>query len=265
MATHRVFGWFLVLVSGAALLQGCPKYKVPEVAKKIQQQCIKAVDANQLKKAENYCRLALRYNPKFVEALNGLALVEIRRDDMDKAERLLKKALSIRSTFAQARVNLGHIYYSQRNYSRARRLFKSALDIDPSLRDANYNMARTLVALREYDAAENQLIQMFAFKNNQLYAPAHYLRAYIEFERKQYKYAVPHLIKALRINPRYVKAHHTMCVAMFILGQYGEACKYCRYVLMLDRDHVEGKAWFKKINTQLKKHDKTCPAPSGSM
>lgn len=261
---RRILGGFILLLATNVFLLGCPKYKVPPQAKRIQRMCIQAADANKLDEAENYCKLALRYNPKFVEALNGLAIVEIRRNNPRRAETLLKQALSIQSNFAQARVNLGHIYYEERKYKRAKRLFKSALDIDPSLRDANYNMARTLIQLKEYKAASNQLIQMFAFPQHRLYAPAHYLRAYIEFERKQYKRVVPHLINALRINPRYKNAHYTMTVTMYVLRQYGEACKYCRFLLMLDPDHVEARDWFKKINKQLGKHGKSCPAPSGA-
>lgn len=261
---RRTFGGLILLLITNTFLLGCPKYKVPPQAKRIQIMCIKSVDANRLNEAENYCKLALRYNPKFVEALNGLALVEIRRKNPRKAEGLLKRALSIQSNFAQARVNLGHIYFEARRYTRAKRLFKSALDINPALRDANYNMARTLIALREYKAASDQLIQMFAFPRNRLFAPAHYLNAYIEFERKHYKRAAGHLMLALRINPRFKKAHYTMCVTQYVRGLYGEACKFCRFLLMLDSDHVEGKAWFKKINKQLSKHNKSCPLPKGA-
>ncbi len=254
----RLSGFFLLVLLSTAIL-GCPKYAVPKVAQAIQRMCIKAVDSNQLDRAENYCKLALRYNPKFVEALNGLALVEIRRGDLKKAEAYLKKALSINDKFAQARVNLGHIYYVQRKFGRAKTLFKSALDLDPSLRDANYNMARTLVQLHEYKAAADQLTQMFAFTANRRYAPAHYLRGYIEFERKQYRYAVPHFINALRVNPRFTKARFTLCVTLYTLSRFGLACQHCRYALMLNQGHVQAEAWRKKIDAQLRKHNKTCP------
>lgn len=257
----RLSGLFL-LVSISTVILGCPKYKIHPVAQKVQRACIRSVDANRLSEAENYGKLALRYNPNFVEAINCLALVEIRRNDFRRAERFLKRALSINGKFAQARVNLGHIYYSQRKYGRAKTMFKSALDIDPSLRDANYNMARTLVQLRKYKEAADQLTQMFAFAANRRYAPAHYLRGYIEFERKQYKYAVPHFVNALRVNPRFIKARYTLCVTLFVLSRFGLACQHCRYTLMLDSGHVQAKAWLKKIDKRLRKYNKTCPVPN---
>lgn len=54
----------LVLLGCQLVLLGCPKYQVPVQAKVIQNMCIKSLDESKLVEAENYCKLALRYNPK---------------------------------------------------------------------------------------------------------------------------------------------------------------------------------------------------------
>jgi tetratricopeptide (TPR) repeat protein len=243
------------------ILGACPKHNIHPEAERAARNCVQFVVSNQLELAGAAAKLALRYNPKYVEAMNCQALVEIRRGDLDRAERILKQALSYDSNFAQARSNLGHIYFEQKKFQRARSLFRSALDIDPSLLNANYNMARTLIALREWQAARDQLLQMLQFPTNAAYAPAHFLLGYIEFERKQYPLAAANFLNAVKLNPRYIEAHLNLCKSLYLIGQYVAACSHCVITTQLDAENIEAKHAIKDIDRKMRPHNQTCPPP----
>jgi len=254
-----ILGMRVIFIFGT--LSGCPKYKIHPKAKAMQHNCIRHLIANHLELAENAAIVALRYNPKYVEAINCRALVEIRRGHLNKAARMLKEALSYNSNFAQARSNLGHIYYEQKHYKRARNLFRSALDIDPSLLNANYNMARTLIALRDWVGARKQLLQMLQFPKNARFAPGHFLLGYVEFERKQFRRAAANFLNATKINPRYKNAYLNLCKALYQDSQYGPACHYCQHLIKLDPNHIVGKAMLTLIDKKLHEYNKRCSSP----
>lgn len=253
----RVFGigLFLFLCS---IQWGCRGAAIRKQAQAAQQSCAIAANQRKLELAENYCKLALRYNPKFAEAFNGLALVAIQRGKYKKAERFLKKALSINSNFADARSNLGHIYYLRKDYKRAMYLFKTALDIKPSLLNAGYNIARTLIILRRFKDARNQIIQSIFFPKNRRFPPFHYLLGYIEFERKNYKGSIKHWIDCVKLDPNYTSAHLSLCKALYQISQFGHACFHCQQVLRVQPKHVDGQRSLKAVNVKLRQQGKQC-------
>lgn len=240
-------------------LTGCPKHKIHPIAVKAQDDCSRAVTRGRYEKAENYARLALRYNPKYADAFNCLALVEIGRGNLGQAERLLKKALSINSNFADARSNLGDIYFKKKDFKRARYLFKSALDIDPKLGNAGYNMARVLIQLRQYKEARDQVIQSLFFPANKRQPRFHYLLGYIEFERKNFKRAVKHWLDCIKLNPNHLPAHLSTCKALYQLSQFGAACYHCKKVTQIDPNHVDGKRSLAAVRIKIRQYNQTCP------
>jgi Flp pilus assembly protein TadD len=246
---------FLALSTSCLPRVVCKKGSACQLA---QQQCIVEVNRRQLEKAENYCKLALRYNPNFAEAHNGLGLVALSRGFIKKAERLFRKAIKLKNNFADARSNLGHIFFIRKQYNTARYQFKLALNIDPSLSFAGYNMARTLLQLRQYKDARNQIIQSIFFKKNRMQPKFHYLLGYIEFERKNFRGAVKHWIDTVRIAPGHLKAHLSACKALYQLGQYGYACFHCSHAVRLNPRHIDGKRSLYAVHLMLRKHGKSC-------
>ncbi len=82
---------------------------------------------------------AVDLNPKYVEALVNLGIVQGDLGDQDNAIKSFQQALSLNPDDCMARSNLGNAYYAQEKYPDAIFEYQRAIDKDPKCYSALYN------------------------------------------------------------------------------------------------------------------------------
>ena len=79
---------------------------------------------------QNYLK-ALKYNPRFIIALRGLALTYKATGRIPKAVSTLEKAIGITPQIPQLHFDLGDLYIQSRNYAKARTAYKQVIALVP--------------------------------------------------------------------------------------------------------------------------------------
>ncbi|MHA2297067.1 MAG: tetratricopeptide repeat protein [Candidatus Hodarchaeales archaeon] len=94
--------------------------------------------------AEDFLRIALKYDPKLSAAWSSLGIVYGKRNKHDESEKALRTAIKINSKDVTAWTNLGYLYFLQNRLQEAEKALRSALEIDPTHVIAKANLDRVL-------------------------------------------------------------------------------------------------------------------------
>jgi tetratricopeptide (TPR) repeat protein len=86
-----------------------------------------------LKQAEHYYKLAVKYNKHFANAENNLGTIDFGRHKYKGAIKHFKKAVKIDSTIAAAFSNMGYAYLARKQFKDAILSFRQAILVDPSI------------------------------------------------------------------------------------------------------------------------------------
>jgi len=78
--------------------------------------------------AEKAFRKAFKLKPTFVEAMNDLAAMLVKKGRRDEAEAILRKAIEINPKYPYARVNLGRLLIDKGSFTEAETEWKTALE-----------------------------------------------------------------------------------------------------------------------------------------
>jgi tetratricopeptide (TPR) repeat protein len=97
------------------------------------------------------------------------------------------------------------IYYNSKNYKRAEIAYRKALELDPGYTPAIGKLALSLVAQKKYVSAEKKFKQAIRAEPSRA---DHYLNLghFYYYLKKNYKKAQNSYQKALKLNPRLIKA-----------------------------------------------------------
>lgn len=143
----------LVLSIGSGCAGAAP---LPPKAIELNRLGVSALEAGDLETADARFELALEYNPKFVEALVNLGIVEAQRGNFARSRRLLERARSLNPDVAQPHHGLGVLAERERRPEAAFDHYREALAVDPGFAPSRANLARLL-----FDAGltEDALVQ----------------------------------------------------------------------------------------------------------
>jgi tetratricopeptide (TPR) repeat protein len=121
---------------------------------------VAALEAGELDRAEAEFHVALDYEPRMTQALNGLGLVHLAREDYDEARRWFFAAVRVNEEFAEGHANLGAVEIARGETRAALPHLMRALAIDPGYVPARHNLARSLHALGRYDEARQEYMKL---------------------------------------------------------------------------------------------------------
>lgn len=96
---------------------------------------------------------ALELQPKEVEALLGLARVDVAAGQLDQAEINFKKAVKVAPSSSQAAFSLGEFYASQNRWNEASEILTKAMLAEPDNTQSRYALAVALAHTGKVDAA----------------------------------------------------------------------------------------------------------------
>jgi type IV pilus assembly protein PilF len=108
---------------------------------------------------------------------------------------LIAEELNPKSEVVQ--VHLGFVYYLRESYELAEKHYQKALRLKPDFSEAKNLMARMYIDTNRYNQAEELLQQIIQDLTYQDFPKAYGHYGLLEFKRKKYSAAVPHLKKSL--------------------------------------------------------------------
>lgn len=92
-----------------------------------------------MKKAEQYFKKAIKADSDFKKSYNNLAEIYINQNELEKAAKILEKAVK-QGESAQTYSNLGMVYGKLEEYDKALEAYKKTLTLDPSRSNALVNL-----------------------------------------------------------------------------------------------------------------------------
>lgn len=153
---------------------------------------------------------AIEKNPKSVDALLGLARLDILGGRYDDAENLIAKAAKQAPQSAQVRATRGQLFEARGEWSLAIDEYRAATRLAPDEVSHRFQLGTALAKSGDYEAGLTELTRA------QGAAVAHYNIGYILHEKGERGTAERHFAKALQFNPE-------LKPAGVILAQYREA------------------------------------------
>lgn len=147
---------------------------------------------------------ALKIDPEYNKAQEGLVRVYTQMGDHHKAQELLRKALDKNPNDARLWQELGMTYNRQKNAEEALRCFQKALAIDPENRQHMRVIGYTLVWSGRVNEGVPHLVRSLGK------AQAHYNVAGVLARQNRLEEAQQHLQIALEDNPRFERAQQML-------------------------------------------------------
>lgn len=149
-------------LSLAALLHVCctSRPPLPPEAIALNDDGIGYLARGDLEVADARFRLALEYNPHFVEALVNLGLVELERGNFTRARQLLERARRINQHVAEPHHGLGVLDERAQDREGAAAHYRAALEVNPGFTPARLNLARLLFDANELYHAKEEFTKL---------------------------------------------------------------------------------------------------------
>ncbi|MBK7584913.1 MAG: tetratricopeptide repeat protein [Myxococcales bacterium] len=147
----------LLVVSLGLMLIGCKgAAPLPPKALELNRAGVEALETGDLETADARFALALEYNPRFVEALVNMGLVELQRGNFRRARQLLGRARRMNPDVAQPHHGLGVLAEREQRPDLAAKHYDEALRVDPGFAPARANLARLFFEAGNYEHARVQ-------------------------------------------------------------------------------------------------------------
>lgn len=129
------------------------RYRRRTEAKIIYNRGTTLADAGDYAKAKEEFTLALRADPRFVDAGYNLAVVMLATGEPERAVAIMEQVMAIRPDVALFEFALGKAHFDAERVPDALEHFENAVRLDPSLEDARFARAVALLAVGEQEEA----------------------------------------------------------------------------------------------------------------
>ena len=150
---------------------------VPEAAQKEFKSGLKEMDKKHWEEAKEHFQKAVAGFPKYAEAFNNLALVEIQLKDGKGAVESFRSATQINPTLQQANLYLGQFYYENQQYKEAEPYLLRAAADQPKSAQILTALANVELQNGEPELALTNARKVPSLPNHQQFAVAHLIVA----------------------------------------------------------------------------------------
>jgi Tfp pilus assembly protein PilF len=141
---------------------------------------------------------AIKIHPRFVPALNGLAVQYMKLGEFEKAFDALSEALKFAPESAVLHLNAGVALLQLKRFAAAEVEFSKTIHSNDASAPAHFYRARALIGLRRLDEAEKDLNRALALGGNDMLIARRYLGGiYLEKGENE---------KAIRVLEQYLKS-----------------------------------------------------------
>jgi tetratricopeptide (TPR) repeat protein len=130
-------------------------HKSPALA--LYQRGVEQAQKKDIPGAMGYFRQAIKADPSFSPAYNGLGMGLFVQKKYKEAEENLKKAVQLDPRLTKAHYNLGNLYADRNRNSEAVAEFRKAAELDPKFASTFRAWGMVLVEMKRYDEAIEKL------------------------------------------------------------------------------------------------------------
>lgn len=175
---------------------------------------------------------AIRIEPDFVEALNGMGLALLDAGRLDEAVTHFTRALEICPNLIAARINLGVAFVKKGNFNEAIKQYNEARRIRPDLADVYSHLGYALARQGKLTEAAEEYYE--AIKRRPDNPGTHKELADILVRQGEIGEAIKHYTQALRIEPNFPEAHTNLGFLLARQGKLDEAIEHHTEALRIE-------------------------------
>lgn len=173
------------------------------------------------KEAIENLRLAIAEYPEFTLAFNEIGVQYLRLNELDKAEEAFRSALKIKAEAFEPLMNLGIVLVQTDRFSEAETTLRAALKQNEKSAAGHYFLGRSLANLGRFDEAEKELVSCVKLGGDEM-KEAHRLLAIIYNAQGKKKQAAAELETYLRLVPTAPDAEQLRLVILQLRGLVNE-------------------------------------------
>ena len=192
---------------------------------------------NQLEKAiENY-KKAIKINPNYAQAYNNLGITLQKLKKISLAINNYKKAIDLRNDFPEALNNLGNATWEMNKSKDCLVYFEKAIKINPNYAEAFNSLGSIYYDLGDNETAINNYQE--AIKINPNYTEAHYNLGMLFHDSARFNESLSSYNKAIKLNPNDEKIYNNLGNLLNNLGKYEDAMTAYKRAIQLKPDYAK--------------------------
>jgi protein O-mannosyl-transferase len=165
-----------------------------------------------LEEAVRHNTEAVRINPDFVGAINGLGVAYYKMGRIDEAVDYYKRALEIEPCNVEVCSNFGMALAAEGKFDEAVSLYNKALQIAPDSINTHLNLGFALTACGKFAEAAKEYEEVLLIQPQN--AVAHNDFGVVFYRQGNFDQAIEHFSQAVQINPQYTDAKNNLNVAL---------------------------------------------------
>ena len=154
--------------------------------------------------AETNYKEALGKSPEFLDALDSLGTLELRRRNAREALTYFRKGTSISPLNAARHLKIGESMFELEDFEGAEEAFKQSLELNPNQKQIYYRLGIALRKQGKLNEAEEYFNQAIGSSSDD--ENLHYNLGRVYFERGQKEKALSHLQRAVELKPDFSEA-----------------------------------------------------------
>jgi len=199
--------------------------KVPEEAKQVYAEAMRAFKEGQRDEAIRGLEHALTIYPDYFRALNDLGVIYMKMNRLDDAARVFERATKIAPRAYHPRLNLGVILTRRGKYKEAVALLDALYRENQSISEVRVALADALIALNRLDEAEPHLRTALLDSNlgRGAAGDAHYRLGLLLNKKEKYEAAAVELSQAAEAIPDSARTHLQLGGALLQLRRLADA------------------------------------------
>jgi protein O-mannosyl-transferase len=192
-------------------------------------------DAGNTDEAISQYRKALKINPRYPNANDGLGVILFRMGQVDEAIVHFQAALDAEPKMAETRYNLGYAWQIKKNFSAAIDQYGAALEIKPDLYAAHNRLGEVYLSQGKTAKAVEYLRRALEIEPD--FADAHCNMGNALSEQGQTGKAAAEYQKALGLNPKLVTAEANLGCILMREGNFDGAIVHLRKALAMEPNY----------------------------
>ena len=173
---------------------------------------VKHLNQNNLEKAVEKLKEAVRLDPNFVLAHFFLGNALVKKGAFKEAETHLRNAISLQPDYAAPYGELGNTFLAQGKLDDAIAQYITAIEIKPDYFDVHIGLAIAWESKGEIDTAHSQFKKAIEIQPQN--ANAHLIFADSLYKSKKIQEAITHYQVALKLNPELTRAQTNLEIAL---------------------------------------------------
>ena len=190
------------------------------------------IKQKRIDEAEPLFEKALTIDPNHATALINLALINQLRGDNESALQLLRKVIARNADYAEAHLNIGSLLGAMKKHDEAIQHLSKAISLNPKMESAYLNLAAAYVETRQWDKAEDQYRRVQQL--NPRLSFAHLGLGTLQAQRQQHADAVVSFRTAISLGGKNPRAYTMLGLSLFALGENQAAAVALKTALKLN-------------------------------